>query len=72
MYVVNYSCDCDVAQTVSRLLPPGCGPGFEPGSGHVGFVVDKAALGQIFSEYFGWSCQAFPWLPHIHHPGLVQ
>jgi hypothetical protein len=25
-------------------------PGFEPGSGHVGFVVDKAATGQVFSE----------------------
>jgi hypothetical protein len=31
-------------------------PKIEPGSGHVGFVVDKAALGQVFSEYFG-----FPW-----------
>jgi hypothetical protein len=28
--------------------------GFEPGSGHVGFVVDKVALGQVFSEYFGF------------------
>jgi hypothetical protein len=33
----------------------------------VGFVVDKVALGQVFSEYFG-----FPWqfsfrLLHIHH-----
>jgi hypothetical protein len=25
-------------------------PGFEPRSGHVGFVVDKVALGQVFSE----------------------
>jgi hypothetical protein len=25
-------------------------PGFEPGSGHVGFVVNKVALGQVFSE----------------------
>jgi hypothetical protein len=22
----------------------------------VGFVVDKAALGQVFSEYFGFPC----------------
>jgi hypothetical protein len=27
--------------------------------GHVGFVVDKLALGQIFSEYFSFPCQ-FP------------
>jgi hypothetical protein len=24
-------------------------PGLEPGSGHVGFVVDKVALGHVFS-----------------------
>jgi hypothetical protein len=24
----------------------------------VGFVVDKAALGQVFSEYFGFPCQS--------------
>jgi hypothetical protein len=29
-------------------------PGFELGSSHVGFVVDKAALGHVFSEYFGF------------------
>jgi hypothetical protein len=33
-------------------------PGFEPGSGHVGFVVDKVVLGQVFSEYFGFPCQS--------------
>jgi hypothetical protein len=27
---------------------------FKPGSSHVGFVVDKVALGQVFSEYFGF------------------
>jgi hypothetical protein len=32
-------------------------PGFEPVSGHVGFMVKKVALGQIFSEYFGFPCQ---------------
>jgi hypothetical protein len=34
-------------------------PGFEPGSGHVGFVVDEMVLGQVFSEYFGFPCQSF-------------
>jgi hypothetical protein len=28
--------------------------GFEPGSGHVGFVVDEVALGHVFSAYFGF------------------
>jgi hypothetical protein len=41
----------------------------------MGFVVDKVALGQVFSEYFG-----YPANPHstdcsiiiIEHPELVQ
>jgi hypothetical protein len=46
------------------------GPGFEPGSGHVGFVVDKVALEQVFSEYFGFPCQSsFHQLLH-NHPHL--
>jgi hypothetical protein len=30
----------------------------KPGSGHVGFVMDKVALGQVFSEYFCFPCQS--------------
>jgi hypothetical protein len=42
-------------------------PEFEPGSGHVGFVV-KMALGQVFSEYFSFPCQSsFRQLRHNHH-----
>jgi hypothetical protein len=34
----------------------------------VGFVVDKVALGQVFSEYFGCARQfSFHRLLHIHH-----
>jgi hypothetical protein len=34
----------------------------------VGFVVDKVALGQVFSEYFGIPCQSsFHRLIHNHH-----
>jgi hypothetical protein len=37
-------------------------------SGHVGFVVDKVALEQVFSKYFGIPCQSsFHRLLHIHH-----
>jgi hypothetical protein len=32
------------------------GPGSCPGRRHVGFVVDKAALGQVFSQYFDLPC----------------
>jgi hypothetical protein len=39
----------------------------------VGFVVDKAALGQVLSEYFGFPCQSFNLFLHQHnHPGLAQ
>jgi hypothetical protein len=46
-------------------------PGFAPGSGQVGFVVDRVSLGQVFSDYFGISCQcSFHHVLHPHnHPG---
>jgi hypothetical protein len=48
-------------------------PGFERGSGHVGFVVDKATLGQVFSEYFSFPCQAFHRSLHTrHHPSSAN
>jgi hypothetical protein len=41
----------------------------------VGFVVDKVASGQVFSEYFGLPCQnrSFHQLLHAHnHRGQVK
>jgi hypothetical protein len=39
----------------------------------VGFVMDKEALGQVFSEYFGSPCQSFHRFLHYHnHTGLTQ
>jgi hypothetical protein len=42
----------------------------------VGFVVDKVALGQVFSEYFGFPCQSsFQQLLYndlTYHLGLIQ
>jgi hypothetical protein len=36
--------------------------------GHVGFVVDKVALGNVFSKYFGFPFQSsFHQLLHNHH-----
>jgi hypothetical protein len=37
---------------------------------HVGFVVDKVALGQVSSEYFGFPCQIHSTIcskNHLHH-----
>jgi hypothetical protein len=34
----------------------------------VGFVVDKVALGQVFSEHFGFPCQFSFHQLHINHP----
>jgi hypothetical protein len=37
-------------------------------SSHVGFVVNKVVLRQVFSEYFGFPCQfSFHRLLHTHH-----
>jgi hypothetical protein len=40
----------------------------------VDFVVDKVALGQDFSEYFGFPCQySFNQILYPHnHPGQAQ
>jgi hypothetical protein len=40
----------------------------------MGFVVNKAALGQVFSEYFGFLCQSSfdQFLLHPNHLGLAQ
>jgi hypothetical protein len=40
----------------------------------MGFVVDKAALGQVYSEYFGFPCQSsfHQFLHHHNHPVLAQ
>jgi hypothetical protein len=38
----------------------------------VGFVVDKAALRQVFSEYFGFPWQSFHQFHRHNHPGLAQ
>jgi hypothetical protein len=43
-------------------------------SGQEGFVMDKVALGRVFSEYFDFLCQSsFHQILHHHnHPGQVQ
>jgi hypothetical protein len=62
-----------IAQAVSRWLPIAAGR-IRARVCHVGFVVDKVALGQVFSEYFGFPCQSsFHQILHHHnHPGQVQ
>jgi hypothetical protein len=60
-----------VAQAVIRWFPT-ARPGFASGQ-HVGFVMDKAVLGQDLSEYFGFPCQLFQQFIHHHnHTGLAQ
>jgi hypothetical protein len=40
---------------------------------HVGFVLDKVALGQVFSEYVGFPYQSLfhQFLHHHNHPGPI-
>jgi hypothetical protein len=45
-------------------LPPGR-PGFDPGPVHVGFVVDKVALGQVFPRVLRFSPVNF--IPPVLH-----
>jgi hypothetical protein len=63
----------DLLSRLTAGFPPRR-PGFAPGSGEVGFVVDKVALGQVFSEYFGFPCQSlfYQFLHHHNHPEQVQ
>jgi hypothetical protein len=75
VYGVNV-CARDVPQ-LRRLVAsfPPRRPGFEHRSVHVEFMVDKVALGHVFSEYFDLPCQfSFHRLLHTHHhhPGLIQ
>jgi hypothetical protein len=54
-----------IAQEVSRWLTSHRGG---PESSHVGFVMDKVELGQVFSEYFGFPSQSsFHQFLHNHH-----
>jgi hypothetical protein len=56
-----------IAEAVSRWLPTAAA------RVQVGFVVDKVASGQVFSEYFGFPCHSFQKILHPHnHPGQVQ
>jgi hypothetical protein len=51
-----------------RRLAPGLPPrrpGFDPGSVHVGFVVDKVALGQVFLRVLRFSPVSF--IPPVLH-----
>jgi hypothetical protein len=61
-----------VAEVVSRSLPTAAAR-VRVRAEHVGFLVDKVALGQVSSEYFGFPCQSFhQFLHHHNHPELAQ
>jgi hypothetical protein len=58
-----------ISQAVSLWLPTAAARVWQ-----VAFVLNKMALGQVFSEYFGFSCQSLlhQILHHHNHPGQVQ
>jgi hypothetical protein len=48
-------------------------PGFEPKSVHIGFVVEKVALGQVFLRILRFSPVIPPWLTKLlYHPGIYN
>jgi hypothetical protein len=56
-----------ISKLISRTFPPRR-TGFDPRSGHVRYTVNKVALEQVLSEYFGFPCQfSFHRLFHTHH-----
>jgi hypothetical protein len=66
-----------VAQAVSLWLPTAAAPGSNPGLVMWDFVMDKVALGQVFSEYFWFNLLIFippnfSTITSTYHPGLVQ
>jgi hypothetical protein len=65
--------DRAIAQAASRWLPTAAAR-VRARSGHVRFLVDKVAVGQVFSAYFVFPCQSsFHQFLHPHnHPGHVQ
>jgi hypothetical protein len=62
-----------IAQAVSRWFPTAAAR-VRAHVWQVGFVVDKVALGQLFSEYFDSPCQSLfhQILHHHNYPGQVQ
>jgi hypothetical protein len=56
----------DLAKAVSRRLPTAAAR-VHARVWQVGFVVDKVASGQVFSEYFGFPCQNRSFHKHLHH-----
>jgi hypothetical protein len=65
---LNYGVGRAIAQEISRRLPTAAAR-VRARSGHVAFVADKVALGQVFSVYLGFPCQfSFHRLFHIYHP----
>jgi hypothetical protein len=64
---------CAIAQAVSRWLTTMAAQ-LCVRAEHVGFVVDKVALGKFFYEYFSFTCQSpfHQFLHHHNHPGLAQ
>jgi hypothetical protein len=62
-----------IAEVVSRWLPTAAAR-VRARVWNVEFVVEKMALGQVFSEYFGFPCQnrSFHQLHHHHiHSGQL-
>jgi hypothetical protein len=71
---INVGVGRAIAEAASRWLPT-TAVRVRARVRQVGFVVDKVALGNVFSEYFDFPCQnrSFHQLLHPHNqPGQVQ
>jgi hypothetical protein len=61
--------DCRPRDYELNCVPPE--PGFDPGSVHMGFVMDKVALGQVFPRILRFSLVSFipPVLNYLENRG---
>jgi hypothetical protein len=55
-----------ITEAVSRWLPTAAAR-VRARVWQVGFVVEKVMSGQVFSEYFGFTCQNHPFHQLLHH-----
>jgi hypothetical protein len=76
LFFQNKKCVCVSLLPTTRIHIIAGFPPRRPGSDHMGFVVDKVALGQVSSKYFGFPCHLHSTncstITIVYHLRLVQ
>jgi hypothetical protein len=67
-YIIVFNVICGHVMAEVSCCPITAGNGFNPKPAHVGFVVDKVTLGQVFLEYFSFPLSFHQCSTFIHLP----